>query len=55
MNKKEQLIKLLMLGIELDRKLTTALALGQESTVENLYCLMAENAKAIAALKGGHK
>ena len=55
MNKKEQLIKLLMLGVELDRKLTTALALGQESTVENLYCLLAENSKAIAALKGGRK
>ena len=55
MNKRNELVKLLMLGIELDRKLTSALALHQESTVENLYYLMAENNKAIAALKGGRK
>ena len=49
--KRTELVKLLMLGVELDRKLTTAIALHQESTVENLYRLIAANNKAIAALK----
>ena len=49
--KRNELVKLLMLGIELDRKLTTAVAWRQESTVENLYRLIAANNKAIAALK----
>ena len=49
--KRNELVKLLMLGVELDRKLTTAAALRQESTVKNLYRLIAANNKAIAALK----
>lgn len=52
-SKKQQLIELLKLGMKLDRQLTSALALHQESTVENLYHLMAENNKAIAALERG--
>ena len=54
-SKKQQLINLLNLAMQLDRQLTSALALHQESTVANLYCLIAENNKAIAALKRSRK
>ena len=54
-SKKQQLINLLNLAMQLDRQLTSALTLHQESIVANLYYLIAENNKAIAALKRNRK
>lgn len=49
--KNEMLVRLLLLGMDLDRKLTTAYALGQYDMVANLRYLMDANKKEIERLK----
>lgn len=50
-NKKQELIKLLKLSLDLDRKLSAALRLNQTETVTNLYSLIKINNQAITAIE----
>lgn len=50
-NKKQKLITLLKLSLDLDRKLSAALRLNQTEIVANLYSLIKINNQAIAAIE----
>ena len=49
--KKEMLVHLLLIGMDLDRQLTAAYALHKYETIENLRYLMEVNKKEIERLK----